>query len=177
LEVVQMAKFNKDRLLFGVFLIIIIAVAEIIFGALKADTWLWPGFIVMIWFLAEHMDMKKVPNIIVGGLYGIFSILIGKYVFIALLGSVIGEALGRLIFILIFVYAIVAFGEILPILFNIYSFLGLLVAAIAIHGKSLPNQNPDISVLIWMGVYLVVGLIFVYGIMGIIKLLGAMKKK
>ncbi|OHD67341.1 MAG: hypothetical protein A2W19_00025 [Spirochaetes bacterium RBG_16_49_21] len=173
----QMAKLNKDRLLFGVFLIIMIAVAEVIFGAFKIDSWIWPGFIVMIWFFAEHMDKKKVPNIIVGGLFGLFNILIGKYVFVALLGSVIGEGLARLIFILVFVYAIIALGEILPILFNIYAFLGLLVTSIAIKVRPLPHDNADITILIWMGVYLVVGLIFIYGILGSIKLIGAMKKK
>ena len=172
-----MAKLNTDRLLFGVFLIILIAVAEIVFSAFKADSWLWPGFLVMIWFFVDNMDKKKIPAIIVGGLFGIFGILISKYLFIGLLGPVLGPELARLIFILVFIYLIVAFGEALPVLFNNYGFMALLVAAIAIRGKSLPNENMDISILIWMGVYLVLGLIYIYGILGIVKLLGAMKKK
>ncbi|OHD66882.1 MAG: hypothetical protein A2176_12535 [Spirochaetes bacterium RBG_13_51_14] len=172
-----MAKLNPQRLIFGLFLIVVIVVAEVLFGALKLHGWLWPAFIVMIFFFEAHMDIKKAPNIIVGGLFGLFGILIAKYVFVVPLAPTLGEALPRLIFIVVFVYAIVAFGEMLPILFNNYAFMNVLVTAIAIKQKELPNSNPDVSILIWMGVELVVGVTFIYAILGIIKILGAMAKR
>jgi len=54
-----MAKLSKDRLIFGVFLIIVVALVEIISGKLGFPA--WPAFMVMIFFFEAHMDIKKAP--------------------------------------------------------------------------------------------------------------------
>jgi hypothetical protein len=162
-----MAKLSKDRLIFGVFLIILIALGEIILGHLKLAT--WPAFMVMIFFFEAHMDMKKAPNILVGGLFGIANLLLIMF-FLEAVGPALGMELAKLVYVLIFVYAIVALGEVVPVLFNNYCFMYFLVAAVAAK-----NAEPDIFV--WMGIELVGGIAFIAGIIGIVKLLGALAMK
>ena len=95
-----MAKLSKDRLIFGVFLIILVALGEIILGHLKLAT--WPAFMVMIFFFEAHMDMKKAPNILVGGLFGIANLLIIMF-FLEAVGPALGMELAKLLYVLIFV--------------------------------------------------------------------------
>ena len=71
-----MAKLSKDRLIFGVLLIVLVALGEIVLGHFKLAT--WPAFMVMIFFFEAHMDMKKAANILVGGLFGIANLIIIK---------------------------------------------------------------------------------------------------
>jgi hypothetical protein len=160
-------KFDKTRLIFGLFLIVLIIIGEIVFAVLKVPS--WPAFMIMVFFFVEHMDKKKAPNILVGGLFGIACIVIAKY-FVEALTPVIGGELAKLSFIVIIVYAIVAFGEMLPILFNNYAFMYLIVSAVAI-------KTPDPNPFIWMAVEVVGGGIFIAGILGIIKIIGAMAKR
>ena len=54
-----------------------------------------------------------------------------------------------------------------PILFNNYCFMYFLVAAVAAK-----NSEPDVFV--WMGIEIVGGIAFIAGILGIVKLLGAL---
>jgi hypothetical protein len=124
---------------------------------------------IMIFFFVEHMDIKKAPNILVGGLFGIVCIILAKY-FVEALAASLGTELSKLLFIIIIVYLIVALGEIIPILFNNYAFMFLTVSAVAIRT---PGANP----LIWMGVELAGGAIFIAGIMGIFKIMGALARK
>ncbi len=64
-----MAKLSKDRLIFGVPLIIVVALGMIILGKLGFPNDTWPAFMVMIFFFEAHMDIKKAPHILVGGLF------------------------------------------------------------------------------------------------------------
>jgi hypothetical protein len=162
-----MAKLSKDRLVFGLFLIILIALGEIILGHFKLAT--WPAFMVMIFFFEAHMDVKKAPNIIVGGLFGIANLMLIMF-FLKAVGPALGSDLAKLVYVLVFVYAIVAFGEVVPVLFNNYCFMYFLVAAVASN-----RAQPD--VLVWMGIELVGGIAFIAGILAIVKMLGAMAAK
>jgi hypothetical protein len=159
-----MAKLSKDRLVFGVFLIIVVALGEIILGKLGLPS--WPAFMVMIFFFEAHMDMKKAPNILVGGLFGIANLIIIK-IFLEATAPSLGLELAKLIYVLVFVYAIVALGEVVPVLFNNYTFMYFLVAAVAAKA---PNPN----VFSWMGVEVVGGAIFIAAILGIMKILGSL---
>jgi hypothetical protein len=162
-----MAKLSKDRLIFGVLLIVLVALGEIILAHLKLAT--WPAFMVMIFFFEAHMDMKRAANILVGGLFGIANLIIIK-VFLEAAAPSLGLELAKLIYILVFVYAIVALGEIVPVLFNNYTFMYFLVAAVAAKA---PNPN----VFSWMGVEVVGGALFIAGILGIVKILESLAKK
>jgi hypothetical protein len=159
-----MAKLSKDRLIFGILLIVLIAIGMIILGRLKLAT--WPAFMVMIFFFEAHMDVKKASHIIIGGLFGIAN-LIGIKIFLEAAGPSLGLELAKLLYVLIFVYALVALGEVVPILFNNYTFMFFLVATVAILG---PGPNP----FEWMGVEVVGGILFIAGILGIMKIMGSL---
>ena len=162
-----MAKLSKDRLIFGIPLIIVVALGEIILGKLKFPA--WPAFMVMIFFFEAHMDMKKAPNILVGGLFGIANIILIK-MFLGATSASMGLELAMLVYIVVFVYLIVALGEVVPVIFNNYAFMYFLVAAVAAKGPA-----PDVFA--WMGVEVVGGAIFIAAILGIMKILGSLAAK
>jgi hypothetical protein len=157
-----MAKLSKDRLIFGVFLIVLVALGEIVLTHLKLAA--WPAFMVMIFFFETHMDIKKAPNILVGGLFGIANLII-VMIFLEAAGPALGMELAKLLYVIVFVYLIVALGEIIPVLFNNYTFMYFLVAALA-------YKTPDQDIFSWMGVEVIGGALFIAGILGIIKILG-----
>jgi hypothetical protein len=157
-------KFDKQRLIFGLYLLVLIAAFEIVTGKLHLPA--WPAFIAMIFFFEAHMDVKKVPAILVGGAFGIALILLATPIITAL-APLIGADLGRLVYILALVYAIVAFGEMVPILFNNYAFMYLTVTGIAVQ---LPKPNP----FLWMAMTLVGGAILLGGVVAIGRMMMAM---
>ena len=62
------------------------------------------------------------------------------------------------------VYAIVAFGELVPLLFNNYAFMYLTVTGVAVQA---PEPNPYL----WMAVAAVGGALLIAGVIGIGKLM------
>jgi hypothetical protein len=156
-----MVKFDRQRLIFGLFLLVLIAAFEIGAGHLHLPA--WPAFIAMIFFFVEHMDVKKAPAILVGGVFGIACILLAKPI-IGALAPVTGLELGRLVYILLLVYAIVAFGEMLPSLFNNYALMYLTVTGLAVQ---LPNPNP----FLWMAMTAGGGAFLIGGVIAIGKLM------
>jgi hypothetical protein len=158
-----MPKFDRVRLIFGLYLLLLIAVAELIVGHFKLPA--WPAFMAMIFFFVEHMDIKKVSHILVGLTFGIGLILLATPI-ITLLAPIMGVELARLTFVLVLVYAIVAFGEMAPMFFNNYAFMSLTVTGLAVQ---LPNPNP----FLWMGMAAVGGGLLIAGVVGIGKLMQA----
>jgi hypothetical protein len=75
----------------------------------------------------------------------------------------LGIELGRLLYILIFVYAIVALSDLVPWVFNAFAFMFFLVTALA-------AKTPDFDLFINMEIEVVIGLIFAYSILGIAKI-------
>jgi hypothetical protein len=158
---------SKQALLFGFFLVAFIIVFEIILARLKLPA--WPAFMVMIFFFVVHEDAALTPNILIGGLTGIIcAILIKK--FIVPLEPLIGVEYAKLIFIGVFVYSIVLLKDAIPYVFNSFAFMFFLIASLA--GKA-PNPNPYI----WIGVELIVGGIFIAGILGINRLVVLLLKE
>lgn len=121
-----MAKLDPQRLIFGLFLLVLILVAEVIFIHFKLPG--WPAFMVMIFFFVEHMNKDKAPQILAGGLFGLVCLIL-LVAFRDALGPILGKEIATLLFVAIFVYAIVAFGEMVPIIFNNYAFMIFTVAA------------------------------------------------
>lgn len=158
-----MPKFDRTRLIFGLYLLVLIAAFELLVGQLKVPG--WPGFIAMIFFFVENMDVKKAPSIIVGGVFGIALILLAKPI-IGALAPVMGVELAGLAFVLVLVYAIVAFGEMVPMLFNNYAFMYLTVTGVAVMQ---PNPNP----FLWMAIAAVGGSALIAGVVGIGRLMMA----
>jgi hypothetical protein len=157
----RMPKFDRVRLIFGLYLLVLIVIVELLAGALKVPA--WPAFMAMIFFFVEHMEVKKAPHIVVGIVFGIALILLAKPI-IAALAPLVGLDLARLSFVLILVYAIVAFGEMVPMLFNNYAFMALTVTGIAVLQ---PNPNP----FLWMAIAAVGGSLLIAGVIGIGKLM------
>jgi hypothetical protein len=153
-----MAKvITKESALFGFLLVAFIIVFEIILARLNLPA--WPAFMVMIFFFVVHEDVRLAPNILIGGLAGILCVILIEE-FIAALGPSMGAEAAKLLFIGIFVYLIVLLKDAIPYVFNSFAFMFFLVSALAAKG---PNPNPYV----WMEVELVVGTIFIAGILGI----------
>jgi hypothetical protein len=157
-------KFDRQRLIFGLYLLVPIVVAELVAGRLKVPA--WPAFLAMIFFFVEHMDVKKVGQILVGGVFGIALILLAKPI-VSMLAPLLGLELGTVGFVVILVYAIVAFGEMLPMFFNNYAFMYLTVTGIAAQQ---PSPNP----FLWMAIAAVGGGLLIGSVVGIGKLMAAM---
>src|SRR5687768_6576899 len=104
--------FNPQRMIFGLYLLVLIAIAELVIGHFALPA--WPAFMAMIFFFVEHMDVKKALPILVGGTFGIALIIVAKLMVTAL-APIMGLELAKLTFVLVVVYAIVALGEVVPL--------------------------------------------------------------
>ena len=156
-----MPKFNRQRLIFGLYLLVLITATELVTGHFQLPA--WPAFMAMIFFFVEHMDTKKAPHILVGGVFGIGCILLAMPT-ISALAPLIGVEFARLAYILGIVFAIVAFGEMAPMFFNNYAFMSLTVTGLAMQ---LPQPDPYR----WMAVAGVGGGLLIAGVVGIGKLM------
>ena len=159
--------FSKQGVLFGFLLVAFIIVFEIILARLKLPA--WPAFMVMIFFFVVHEDARLAPNILIGGLTGIICVILIKK-FIVGLEPFIGTEAAKLLFIGLFVYSIVLLKDAIPWVFNSFAFMFFLVAALA-------SQTPNPDPYIWMGVELILGGIFIAGILGINKLVALLLKE
>lgn len=155
--------FSRKNILFGALLVAFIIIFEIILARLCLPA--WPAFMVMIFFFVVHEDMGLAPNILIGGLAGIVCAVLIKE-FMHFLEPNIGIEAAKLTFIGLFVYSIVLLKDAIPYVFNSYAFMFFLVASIAAKE---PGQNPYI----WMLVELVVGAIFIAGILGMNRIVAA----
>lgn len=159
--------FTKHNILFGFLLVSFIIVFEILLARLALPA--WPAFMVMIFFFVAHEDVKLAPNILIGGLAGIICVILLEK-FIGALEPALGAEAAKLTFIGLFVYAIVLLKDAIPYVFNSYAFMFFLVAALALHGGS---GNPYV----WMGVELIIGGVFVAGVLGIGRLVEKVLKE
>jgi hypothetical protein len=148
-----MEKFSRRRLIFGLYLIVLVGIAEIVTGRLRVPA--WPAFIALVLFFLEHMDVKKVPHILVGALVGIGLLLLAPGA-IGVLARFLGAQWGELAYILIAVYLIVALHDVLPMFFNSYAFMFLTVGGLAL---ATPAPNPYV----WALMALVGGALLIAG--------------
>jgi len=131
-----MKKFNGHRLILGLFILVFIVITELLTARCKLPA--WPAYVAWILFFIEHFNVRRAPHILLGAVVGIAFILLAPPV-IGMLAKMFGVEWGRLIYILAAVYAIVAFGEIVPVLLNNYTFLFFTVCGLALGA---PNPNP-----------------------------------
>jgi hypothetical protein len=157
-----MWRFNRRRLVFGIYLIILVALGELVSGYLKVPA--WPAFVALVLFFIDHMNVQRVPAILVGAVVGIAMVLIAPAA-IGLFARVLGPASGQLAYILLAVYLIVALGEMLPLMFNSFAFMYLTISALALEA---PNPNPYL----WAAVAVVGGGALIAGAILIEKMVG-----
>ncbi|MGH7439993.1 MAG: hypothetical protein ACRENE_30250, partial [Polyangiaceae bacterium] len=72
------------------------------------------------------------------------------------------------VYILVLVYAIVAFGEMVPLVFNNYAFMYLTITGVAVQ---LPAPKP----LLWIAITVVGGALLIGSVMGIGRLMAPRK--
>jgi hypothetical protein len=167
--------FTRQRILFGLLLVALIMAMEI---PLHYGKWpAWPAFMGMIFFFLGERETCKILPILAGGLFGIacgYLIVPFKAALAAPLG---GEFEAQLLFIAVFVLAIVFFKEVLPAILNDYAFMLFLVSALAYRGELAANPA-GISgtahltlVFTWMCIELIGGGILIAGVVGITRLL------
>lgn len=200
---VKVNPFNKNTTIFLAMLLVVIMIGEFFMEGNKIAT--WPAFMVMIFFFMSHMDIKEASSILIGGAFGIFNMVIIK-VFIPAVMPIFGAAsletmfYTKLIYIAIFVAAIVYLKDIVPWVFNNYAFMMFTVSAAVAAGNTAAATaaktvagaaakaaaaNPEAVVAInaatakataatvpitniyqWMGIYLIVGGLFIAAIYG-----------
>jgi hypothetical protein len=158
-----MMRLNRRRLVFGLYLIVLIAVAELVTGYLRLPV--WPAFVALVLFFLEHMQVRRIPAILIGALVGVVLVLIAPAV-IGWLARGLGPEWGRLTYILLAVYLIVALGEMLPLMFNSFAFMYLTICGLAL---GTPHPNPYL----WAVMAVVGGGVLIAGAVLIEKLVGA----
>ena len=134
-------KFNRRRLILGLYVLALIVVTELLTGHFGLPA--WPAFVAWVLFFVEHMNPKRAPHILVGAAAGIGLVMLAPTV-IGLLAHLIGAEWGRLIYILAAVYAIFAFGEMIPLVLNSHTFMLFTVAGLAL---ATPHPNPQLWLL------------------------------
>ena len=134
-------KFNRRRLILGLYALALIVIIELVTGHLKLPA--WPAFVAWILFFGEHMNPKRTPHILIGAATGIGLVMLAP-TGIGLLAHLIGAEWGRLIYILAAVYAIFALGEMIPLVLNNYTFMFFTVAGLALGA---PHPNPQLWLL------------------------------
>jgi hypothetical protein len=134
-------KFNRRRLILGLYVLALLVLIELVTGHLKLPA--WPALVAWVLFFGEHMNPKRTPHILIGAAAGIGLVMLAPIV-IGLLAHLIGAEWGRLLYILAAVYAIFAFGEMIPLVLNNYTFMFFTVAGLALAA---PNPNPQLWLL------------------------------
>jgi Protein of unknown function (DUF1097) len=135
-------KFNRRRLILGLYVLALIVITELVTGHLRLPA--WPAFVAWVLFFGEHMNPRRAPHILIGAAVGIALVMLAPIV-IGLLAYLTGAEWGRLIYILAAVYAIFAFGEMIPLVLNNYTFMFFTVAGLALAA---PNPNPQLWLLV-----------------------------
>jgi hypothetical protein len=150
----------RNRLIFGVMLLVVITVADIILHELHLPS--WPMFMILMFFFLAHTDKNVAPNIIIGALLGIACFDIARPIIVAVVPFT-GLFTARLLYLLGVVGSIILFREFVPIAFNDYAFAFLLLSGMASRERSDTASTP----LAWMIVTLVGGTLIILAILGI----------
>ena len=157
-----MTKNYLYRFIFTVLLLSFILIAETILHKMHLPT--WPPFFVMLFFFLHHEDKEQIPKIIIGALVGISCFVIARPI-VRMLAPFMNPEMGRTLFVLGIVAAIIWLKEDVPRVINDYTFAFLLLSGIAARW---PEYTP-VAPYIWMADTLVFGLLFIFAIMGIRK--------
>src|SRR5208282_3099531 len=89
-------KFNRRRLILGLYVLALIVITEFVAGYFKLPA--WPAYVAWVLFFGEHMNPTRAPHILVGAAVGIGLLLLAP-IAIGLLAQITGAEWGRLIYI------------------------------------------------------------------------------
>lgn len=134
-------KFNRSHLLLGLYVLVFIVITELVTARLKLPA--WPAYVAWILFFGEHLNVKRTPHILLGAAAGIGLVMLAPLV-IGALAHPIGAEWARLMYILAAVYAIFAFGEMIPTVLNSCCFMLFTVGGLAMAA---PHPNPPLWLL------------------------------
>jgi hypothetical protein len=151
-------RFNRRRLILGLYVLGLLVITELLGIHLKLPV--WPAYVAWVLFFGEHMNPRSAPSILIGAAVGIGLVMLAPFI-IGPLARLIGVEWGRLIYILAAVYAIFAFGEMIPLVLNHHTFMFFTVAGLALTA---PNPNPGIWLIVQVvGGGLLIGATIVIG--------------
>ncbi len=156
-------KFNRHRLILGLYVLALIVITELLTEHLKLPA--WPAFVAWVLFFGEHMNAQRAPHILVGSAVGIVLLLVAPAA-IGWLAQALGAEWGRIAYILAAVYAIFAFGEMIPLVLNNFTFMFFTVGGLAL---ATPNPNPYV----WLGMEAVGGGLLIGATIIVGKIIGA----
>lgn len=156
--------FSKGRIVFCVLLVALVLIGEIVFHINHLET--WPAFACMIIFFYYHMDPKQIPHIIIGSFFGILQYPL-ILLFIKAFAPSVGIFPAQLIYIGIFVGAIVLLKDHIPWVFNTNAFMLFFIAAVAAKVPPGPQVGQ------WLAVQLIGGTALVLGVVGIQKIVAS----
>lgn len=156
-------KFNRQRLILGLYVLAFIVITELVTGRLKLPA--WPAYVAWVLFFGAHMNPKRAPHILLGAAAGIGLVILAPLV-IGALAHFMGADWARLIYILAAVYAIFAFGEMIPLVLNECCFMFFTVAGLALAA---PQPNPQL----WLLMELVGGGLLIAATIVVGRIIGA----
>ncbi|MTI84302.1 MAG: hypothetical protein FH756_10435 [Firmicutes bacterium] len=156
--------FSKGKIIFCTLLVALVLIAETVLHLNHLAT--WPAFACMILYFLAHMDHKQIPHILIGAFFGILNYPL-LVMFVKVLAPVIGSFPAQLIYIGLFVGAIVLLKDHLPLVFNTNAFMLLVITAVA--AKVPPAPEPYL----WIAIQLVGGTALVMGVYGIQKIVAS----
>jgi hypothetical protein len=134
-------RFNRRRLILGLYVLALIVITELVTGHLGLPA--WPAFVAWVLFFVEHMNPKRTWHVLIGAAAGIGLVMLAPIV-IGPLARLIGADWARLTYILVAVYAIFALGEMIPLILNSHTFMLFTVAGLALAA---PHPNPQLWLL------------------------------
>jgi|HubBroStandDraft_6_1064221.scaffolds.fasta_scaffold516187_2 hypothetical protein len=153
---------NVPRLIFGLFVIGLVVVTELVCGYLRIPG--WPAYVVWVLFFIEQMDRRKIGPILCGAATGVGLILLAPFA-IGGFAHFVGPDIGRLLYVLLAVYTIFAFGEVIPWILNNYTFMVVTVAAVAL-GAADPNPA------LWLIICVVGGALLIAATLAVVTVMG-----
>lgn len=59
-------KFNRYRLILGLYVLALIVITELVTGHLGLPA--WPAYVAWVLFFVEHMNPKRAPHILIGAM-------------------------------------------------------------------------------------------------------------
>lgn len=157
------------KIVLGVLIVALVLVSFVIFEKYEIPG--WPAYTAMILFFIVHENVALVPNIIIGGAFGIFCFFSLELFIKAAASSMGGILLPILIFVGVFVFLIVLLTDYLPYLFNSYAFLYFTISTVASASAHAP-----LMWLTWIGSEVIGGLLLILGVIGSLKVIGSMVK-
>lgn len=152
----------KDNTIIALIVSIMVIATVIVLGIFKVST-VWPAFFIMIFFFLGGANIKNLPSIFAGSLFGIL-MTSGLLVSVAALTPKIGQKPALLLLIFIIIFLLVQLKDVVPLLFNDYAISYFTIALIYAQ-----KQDP-----ITWGLVTILGGTFLLG--GVILLIKLCKK-